>query len=197
MLTQDFIDKLSDENPDLVLTHRNLVENPVDHYDARFMEALWTEEQDRTGEMNQLIQEKMKVIEELHTHDYIIFSMPMYNFNVPSTFKAYIDNIIFPGITFQYTQSGGVEGLITNKKTMVISTRGGFYTGDADWKMYNFFEPYLTSILGLIGLRDIEFVIAEGLDQSSSDDQAQILANTSSHLEEQAGSWIPSLEARS
>jgi FMN-dependent NADH-azoreductase len=81
----------------------------------------------------------------------------MYNFDVPSTLRAYFDHIARAGVTFRYTALGP-EGLLKGKKTTVIVTRGGSYAGTADTH-----TSYLKQFLGFIGLTDIEWVVAEKL----------------------------------
>jgi FMN-dependent NADH-azoreductase len=82
----------------------------------------------------------------------------MYNFGIPSTLKAWIDRIAVAGKTFRYTAEGP-EGLAGGKKMIVASTRGGFLQGAAS----DFQEPYLRFVFGFLGIRDVEFVRAEGL----------------------------------
>ncbi len=82
----------------------------------------------------------------------------MYNFGVPSTLKAYFDHVARAGVTFKYAASGPV-GLLDGKKAFVIATRGGRYAGTA----LDLQSAYVRQFLGFIGIRDVEFVYAEGL----------------------------------
>ena len=105
--------------------------------------------------------------------------MPMYNFGVPSTFKAWIDRIARAGITFKYTETGPV-GLLKDKKVIIVAARGGLYEGtDKDTQ-----SKYLTDVLGFLGLTDVTFVYAEGL--AMSDNQEQSLAKAKQQLTELA-----------
>ena len=97
------------------------------------------------------------LIEELRSADTIVFAVPMYNFSVPSTLRAYFDHIARAGVTFRYTATGP-EGLIKGKKAYVFITRGGIMSADADTQ-----TPYLKQFLGFIGITDVEFFHAEGL----------------------------------
>ena len=85
----------------------------------------------------------------------------MYNFGIPSTLKAWIDRIAVAGKTFRYTENGP-EGLAGGKKVIVASGRGGLHTGAPS----DFQEPYLTFLLGFLGITDLEFVRAEGVAYS-------------------------------
>ena len=82
----------------------------------------------------------------------------MYNFGVPSTLKAYFDHVARAGVTFRYTADGPV-GLLTGKQAYVFATRGGKHAGTATDLQTGFVRQFL----GFIGIRDVEFIYAEGL----------------------------------
>ena len=83
----------------------------------------------------------------------------MYNFMVPTQLKNWFDLIARAGVTFSYTETGPV-GLIENKKVIVVTTRGGLHKDSPR----NSIESYLTTMLGFIGITDVEFVYAEALN---------------------------------
>ena len=92
----------------------------------------------------------------------VVIGLPLYNFGIPSTLKAYFDHIARAGVSFRYTAQGP-EGLIGDRKVYVLAARGGFYQGTpADTQ-----TPFVTNFLNLLGIKDIEFVYAEGLNVSS------------------------------
>ena len=91
--------------------------------------------------------------------DVLVVGAPMYNFGIPSTLKAWIDRIAVAGKTFRYT-ADGPEGLAGGKRVIVASGRGGAY-GDAS--PADFQEAYLRQVFGFLGIRDIDFVRAEGV----------------------------------
>ncbi|WP_334031188.1 FMN-dependent NADH-azoreductase [Alteromonas sp. P256] len=98
------------------------------------------------------------LINELKSSDTVVIAMPMYNFGVPSTFKAWVDRIARAGVTFQYTENGPV-GLLENKKIIVVAARGGIYQGTQKDTQ----SQYLKDFFALIGLTDVSFIYAEGL----------------------------------
>lgn len=98
-----------------------------------------------------------ELIAELKSHDTLIISAPMYNFNIPTQLKIYFDLIARAGQTFRYT-SAGAEGLVTGKKAIVISSRGGIHADTPT----DLITPYVKLFLGFIGITDVEFVLAEG-----------------------------------
>ena len=107
-------------------------------------------------------EESEQALQQFLDADVIVIGAPMYNFGVPSTLKAWIDRIAVAGRTFRYTESGP-EGLVTGKRVVVASGRGGAY-GDAS--PADFQEAYLRQVFGFLGIRDIEFVRAEGVAYS-------------------------------
>jgi len=96
------------------------------------------------------------LIAELKAADTIVIGVPMYNFGIPSTLKAYFDHIARAGITFKYTEKGAV-GLLTGKKAYLVMARGGVY-GDS-----HAHTTYVRDFLAFLGITDVETVYAEGL----------------------------------
>ncbi len=117
----------------------------------------------QTAEQKKLSELSDNLIQELFNTDLIVIGMPMYNLGVPSTFKTYIDRISRAGKTFSYTENGP-KGLVDNKKVIVLAARGGMHQGTA----LDTQTQYLKNIFGLIGITDVEFIYAEGLNMGES-----------------------------
>jgi len=73
----------------------------------------------------------------------------MHNFAIPSSLKAWIDQIVRLGKTFGYGPSG-VRGLLAKKRVIVVTARGGAYPKGTPAEKFDFQEPYLRHILGFI-----------------------------------------------
>lgn len=153
-------------NQDDHYTVRDLNEQGLPHLSSKEMMAWMTPLNDRTQEQVELAAISDELIAELNAHDIIVIGMPMYNLGVPSTFKTYIDRIARAGVTFQYTVQGP-EGLLKGKQVIVLAARGGQYQGTPMDSQ----TGYIKGIFGLIGMTDINFVFAEGLNMG--DDVAQ------------------------
>jgi len=82
----------------------------------------------------------------------------MYNFNISTQLKNYIDFIARAGVTFRYTEQGP-EGLVKGKRALVLTSRGGIHKDTPS----DLVTPYLKLMLGFIGITDVEFVFAEGI----------------------------------
>lgn len=94
-----------------------------------------------------------ELLAELQAADTLVISMPTYNFNIPASLKAWIDQITRAGLAFRYTETGP-EGLLTGKRAIVLRASGGTPTGAEN----DFATPYLTFALGFIGITDVTFL---------------------------------------
>ncbi len=113
--------------------------------------------------------------------DVYLISAPMWNFSIPYALKHYIDIIVQPRYLFRYTENGP-EGLVKNKKMVVITSRGGDYGKDSPFRSYDFQEPYLRAVFGFVGITDITFINAQPMDAAGAQvreekiNEAQIIA---------------------
>jgi FMN-dependent NADH-azoreductase len=137
---------------------RDLAQDPVPHLTAERFTAFGTPASQRTLEQQRLVAESDALIDELRRADVLVIGLPMYNFGVPSTLKAYFDHVARAGVTFRYTADGPV-GLLTGKQAYVFATRGGKHAGTATDLQTGFVRQFL----GFLGIRDVEFIYAEGL----------------------------------
>ena len=117
----------------------------------------------RTPEQQAFIDESDRLIKEISDADVVVIGLPMYNFGIPSTLKAYFDQIARAGITFRYTDNGP-EGLLTGKKVFVFAARGGMYAGSP----LDSQTSYVRDFLGFLGMNEVEFVYAEGLNMGET-----------------------------
>ena len=110
-------------------------------------------------EQTELARYSNTLLEQLEASDIIVVGMPMYNFTIPSTFKAWIDRVARAGRTFSYT-SEGPKGHLVGKTVYVFAARGGIYQGTGSDTQ----TPYLRLVFGLMGITDVNFVYLEGLN---------------------------------
>jgi FMN-dependent NADH-azoreductase len=146
-------------NPQGRVLVRDLAQNPVPHLDLARVGAFSTPAEQRTPEQQALVAESDALIDELQSADVIALGLPLYNFGIPSTLKAYFDHIARAGVTFSYTASGP-EGLVKGKRVVVFAARGGLYQGQP----HDTQTPYVRNFLGFLGMTDVRFVFAEGLN---------------------------------
>ncbi len=117
--------------------------------------ATFTPVEQRTSEQRQALSDSDVLVEELQAADHIVIGVPMYNFSIPASLKAWLDMVARAGVTFKYTENGPV-GLLSNKKVIVALASGGVTLGSA----MDFASGYLKHVLGFLGLNDVTFVSA-------------------------------------
>ncbi|MDF0533336.1 FMN-dependent NADH-azoreductase [Shewanella yunxiaonensis] len=100
-----------------------------------------------------------KLVKEIKDNDTLVIAAPMYNFTVPVQLKTWIDLVARAGVTFRYTATGA-EGLLTGKRAVIVTTRGGIHKGSA----VDYVVPFLKTFLGFIGITNVDVVYAEALN---------------------------------
>ena len=158
-LTERFVAAWQASHPDTAVVSRDLAAEPVPHLDGARVTAFFAKPEERNAEQQAVVDFSDALIAELRQADTVVIGLPMYNFGVPSTLKAYFDHIARAGVTFQYTAEGP-KGLLTGKKAYILAARGGRYAGTPKDSQ----TTYVRDFLGFIGITDVEFVYAEGLN---------------------------------
>jgi FMN-dependent NADH-azoreductase len=158
-------------NPDGMVSVRDFARDPVPHLDAHSFRAFTTPEAERSAAQRAAVAYSDALIDELRAADVIVIGLPMYNFGVPSTLKAWFDHVARAGVTFRYTPDGPL-GLLGDSKVYLLAARGGRYRGtELDTQ-----SRYVRDFLAFLGLRDVEFVYAEGLQLGEQEASAALAA---------------------
>lgn len=157
-LTREYLQNLQSKG-EVNIVERNLVTDGLGHLSAEEMQAWMTPAAERTAEQAELAAISDNLVEEVKAANEIVLGVPMYNFGIPSVLKAWIDRIARAGITFRYTEKGP-QGLLDNKKVTILAARGGVYKGTE----FDTQSQYLTHFFGFVGITDVQFVYAEGLN---------------------------------
>lgn len=175
-LADQYVRLWQEAHPQGQVTVRDLAADPVPHLDApRFLSFL-AKAGERTPEQQAVVDFSDQLIRELQAADTLVLGVPMYNFGIPSVLKAYFDHVARAGITFRYTDKGP-EGLLKGKKAILFAARGGRYAGtDKDSQ-----TTYLKDFLAFIGIEDVSFVYAEGLNMGEAS-KAEALAQAQAAL---------------
>lgn len=146
------------ENQGAKVVTRDLAKNDLPYIDAERFAANLAPYAERSPEQRDLAKVADELIEELQEADTIVFSVPVYNFSVPATVKAWADLVARAGTTFRYTENGP-EGLLTGKKVYITAASGGTVMGSE----IDFMSPWLKFFLGFLGMTDVELVAADGI----------------------------------
>jgi FMN-dependent NADH-azoreductase len=158
-LTQQFISQWRATHPGDEITVRDLAVRQVPHLDIDLLGG-WMKPQDQRNAVEQAALERSnELTDELVAADVVVLAAPMYNFAIPSTLKSWFDHVLRAGVTFKYGDTGP-QGLLTGKRAYVLTARGGIYAGST----LDHQEPYLRQVLGFVGIHDVTFIHAEGLN---------------------------------
>ncbi|MCO7254448.1 NAD(P)H-dependent oxidoreductase [Dickeya oryzae] len=142
------------------LTVRDLVANPAPHITSAYIKGRMVAPDVRTAEETEAVERAMELVDELRAADVIVLGSGMMNFGPSSQLKAWIDNITWPGITFNY-EAGVPRGLLTSKKVYLVTAAGGVFSQGV-YAPFDFQTNYLLHMLGFIGLTDVELIRIEG-----------------------------------
>jgi len=150
---------LKSHHPEAVVEVRDLARNPLPYLDEAGVTALFTPADHFGAPLIARIALDEAMIARVKAADVLVLGVPMYNFGVSVQLKSFIDSIARAGVTFRYTEAGP-EGLIKGKRVYVACARGGVYRDTpADSQ-----TPYLRQVLGFLGMTDVEFIYAEGMN---------------------------------
>ncbi len=175
-LANELVAQLLEREPAATLVLRDLARQPHPALDEATLQALFTPAEARSAEQAARVALDDALIAEIQAADVVVLGVPMYNFGVSAQLKNWIDAIARARVTFQYT-ANGPEGLLKGKKVYAVLTRGGFHRGTpADSQV-----PYLRTVLGFLGMSDIEFIFAEGLNMGP-EAEAAALADARSQI---------------
>ncbi|TDP97871.1 FMN-dependent NADH-azoreductase [Labedaea rhizosphaerae] len=145
-------------HPDGGYRYRDLAGNPVPHLDAVAHAAAQVDPAEHTEEQRQAFQHTADLLDELHWADTVLIGAPMYNFTVSSLLKTWMDRLFVPA---HFVDPATGRGILSDKKVIIATARGGSYAPGTPREPLDFQEPYLRGVLGQIGLLDITFVHTE------------------------------------
>lgn len=153
------------------ITIRNLAEMNLPVLDLEIFQALRGAE-NVNQDIQQIVALSDELIAELKSADLLVIGAPMYNLNVPTQLKNWFDLVARARQTFRYTETYP-QGLVEGVKAVVVSSRGGIHVGQETEAV----TPYLKAVLGLMGIHDVDFIYAEGLDMQDYRSNALDLAS--------------------
>ncbi|MEH2458027.1 FMN-dependent NADH-azoreductase [Nostoc sp.] len=186
-LSKEFVNGWKTAHPGDAIAYRDLGHYPVPHVDEAWIAAAFSPPETHTPELTEAIRISDELVDEFFAADRYVFGVPMYNFNIPSTFKAYIDQIVRINRTVAL-DAQGFRGLVEGKKAVVITASGGDYSATSPAAAYNFQEPYLRAIFGFIGLTDIQFINANSMN-NGDDARTQSLSEARTAIQDAIAQW--------
>lgn len=152
------LDELRSRTPGATVAVRDLAREPLPHIGDDFVAAIRAPDGPQTDAQRALLAQSDALIDELLAADVVVIGAPMINFTIPSNLKTWIDYVARAGRTFSYSEKGP-QGLVTGKHVIVVAARGGIYP---DGAALDFQLPYLKSVLGFLGMTEVEVLEVEG-----------------------------------
>ncbi|MBI4782901.1 MAG: FMN-dependent NADH-azoreductase [Oscillatoriophycideae cyanobacterium NC_groundwater_1537_Pr4_S-0.65um_50_18] len=186
-MTQEFVEQWQKVYPNDTVTYRDIGHNPIPHVDEAWIAAAFTPPEQHTAELQEAIRLSDQLVDELLSADVYVIGVPMYNFSVPSVFKAYIDQIVRVGRTVAFEPNDAANAfkpLVLGKKMFIVESRGdsGFQPGGRYEKM-NYHDPYLITVFGFLGITDITFIHVEN-DEYGGQKLAESIAKARTQIAE-------------
>ena len=176
---RSIVNELQTRDPDAQVLVRDLGQNPPPHVGLPFITGMYATPEQQTPEQARALAFSDTLIDEIFAADTIVIAVPMHNLGISSRLKAWIDHVVRIGRTFSYGATGP-QGLVKDKRAIVVLASGGVYSNER-MKTFDFVEPYLRTILGFIGITDVDVVRVEGVANSAiGPEKALAAANTKS-----------------
>lgn len=145
----------AEQHPNGTVIYRDLSATPAPHITAAAHTAGFADPSEHTPEQAAAFAERVKLIEELEQADAVLVGAPMYNFTIPSTLKAWVDNVILFGRT------AGESPTTKDIPVTVIASRGGSYEPGTPREPFEYVRNYLTAIFADTLGMDLEYIVPE------------------------------------
>ncbi len=155
------IDDLKTKHVGAEVVIRDVSSEPLPYVGEAFVSGLFTPPEKRSPAQAEALAISDTLVDELLAADIVVLAVPMHNFGLPAALKSWIDHVVRAGRTFSYS-AAGPAGLLTGKKAILVVSRGGVYS-QGPMKAFDFQESYLRSVLGFIGVTDVQVVRVEGV----------------------------------
>jgi FMN-dependent NADH-azoreductase len=181
-LSADLIAALEDRYESIQVTHRD-VGTGLPFVDAAWIEANFTPDENRTQQHFDTLALSDELVEELKAADAIVIGVPVYNFSIPATLKAWIDMVSRARLTFRYTENGPI-GLLEGKTAYAVIATGGVAVGSP----LDFATPYLRHALEFLGIKDVKVIAADRINSNADESMDRARAEIAEliHLSTQA-----------
>ncbi|MFD4955622.1 FMN-dependent NADH-azoreductase [Streptomyces sp. NPDC058451] len=154
-VTSAFREAWQEQHPEGTVIYRDLSTGSVPHITADAHSAGFVDPAAHTSEQAAAFAERLRLIEELERADAVLIGAPMYNYAIPSTLKAWLDNVILFGRT------AGESPSAQGTPVTIVASRGGSYAPGTPKESYEYVQNYLTAVLSdMLGL-DLEFIVPE------------------------------------
>jgi FMN-dependent NADH-azoreductase len=195
-LSRFFIECLREEGVELDIDYLDVTVDTPPHVSEAFAIATYTPEHERTAAMRATLAGSDALCRRLLDADALVFAMPMYNWSMPSAFKAFVDSVTRTNVTYVNTADGRIEGQLGRQKVLFITSRGADLRPGSPYSSMDALTPALKAAFGFLGVADPTFVDAQPLQFSNQEARAEALERARSELSAVAATWAKSATSR-
>ncbi|MDE1179800.1 NAD(P)H-dependent oxidoreductase [Paraburkholderia sp.] len=188
-LSRQFIDTLRRQGVDVEVDYLDVTVDTPAHVTEAFAIATYRAESERTADMKTTLAASDALCRRLLEADALLFAMPMYNWSMPSVFKAFIDNVTRTGLTYKYSADGQIIGQLSRQKVLFLTTRGADLRAGSPFASMDALTPALKASFGFIGVGEPTFVDAQPLQFSDPQSRAEALVRAQHELADVAAQW--------
>ena len=162
-IAQAYIEQAKKNIPDLELNHINPWSLNLPEFDGDMLNAKYSviSGTDPSADQVSAWSNVKNIFDEFNNADHYLFSVPMWNFNIPYKLKHYIDIITQPGMSWSYTPEDGYKGLMTDKTATIIYATGDGYGEGTGFESFDMQKPYVNLWLTFLGFKKIERVVVD------------------------------------
>jgi len=162
-IAQAYIEQAKKNIPNLELNHINPWSLNLPEFDGDMLNAKYSviSGTDPSADEVSAWSDVKKIFDEFNNADHYLFSVPMWNFNIPYKLKHYIDIITQPGMSWSYSPEDGYKGLMTDKTATVIYATGDGYGEGTGFESFDMQKPYVNLWLTFLGFKKIERVVVD------------------------------------
>ncbi|MFM0009671.1 NAD(P)H-dependent oxidoreductase [Paraburkholderia sediminicola] len=187
-LSQHFLERLREEGLDIEVDYLDVTVDTPPHVNEAFAIATYTPSHERTPAMKATLAASDALCKRLLDADALVFAMPMYNWSMPSVFKAFIDSVTRTGLTYVHTDEGSIEGQLARQKVLFITSRGADLRA-GPYSSMDALTPALKAAFGFLGAADPSFVDAQPLQFADQPARTEALERARSELATVAANW--------
>ena len=162
-IAQAYIEQAKKNIPDLELNHINPWSLNLPEFDGDMLNAKYSVISGTNPSADEVSawSNVKNIFDEFNNADHYLFSVPMWNFNIPYKLKHYIDIITQPGMSWSYTPEDGYKGLMTDKTATIIYATGDGYGEGTGFESFDMQKPYVNLWLTFLGFKKIEKVVVD------------------------------------
>jgi FMN-dependent NADH-azoreductase len=188
-LSRYFLERLREERVEFELDYLDVTLDTPPHVTEAFAIATYKAAHQRTPAMRATLASSDALCARLLAANALVFAMPMYNWSMPSAFKAFIDSVTRTGVTYVHAEDGSIVGQLGRHKVLFITSRGADLRAGSPYESMDALTPALRAAFGFLGVARPTFVDAQPLQFADPEARAAALERARGELAAVAAQW--------